>query len=363
MTNERLVSFRQATLSDVDTISNLGLLLYSSDNTFEKLRDEAKEHLLSGKWAIFLAYNNANPIGFCEISLRYDYVEGTEGGIVGYIEGVFVLPEFRNQHIAKSLIKFGENWSRERGCIEFASDCMLDNADSLRFHLQIGFKEVGRNIHFVKKLRSNDKCITLLYGTSNTAKLEAMRQHIKGLPIAILGLKDIEIELPEIDESGSDPLENARIKAYAYHKATGLSTFSCDSGLYIEDAPDEVQPGVHVRSVVGDGYLNDDEMIEHYAKLAESMGGNITVQYKNGICLVMSNGEIFEYMGDDIAGEQFILTSKPHKRLTPGFPLDSLSVHIETGKYYYDMDELKDRSSMDAGFRAFFERVLEEIQE
>jgi len=45
--------------------------------------------------------------------------------------------------------------------------------------------------------------------------------------------------------------------------------------------------------------------------------------------------------------------------MTKGFPLDSLSVHINTGKYYFDVDELKDRSSMDEGFRNFFIRTLE----
>ena len=92
------------------------------------------------------------PVGFYEISLRNDYVEGTEGGTVGYIEGVFILPEYRSQHIAKELLVHGENWSRENGCTEIASDCVLDNTESLRFHLKVGFAEASRNIHFVKKL-------------------------------------------------------------------------------------------------------------------------------------------------------------------------------------------------------------------
>jgi aminoglycoside 6'-N-acetyltransferase I len=149
---ESMITYRKATLADVDIIANFGRLLYSSDNTFDKLKHEANEHLCSGKWAVFLAFDGNVPVGLCEISLRSDYVEGTKGGVVGYIEGVCVLPEYRNQHIAKSLIKLGEKWSRENGCVEFASDCLLDNTESLCFHLKIGFEEAGRNIHFVKKL-------------------------------------------------------------------------------------------------------------------------------------------------------------------------------------------------------------------
>ena len=149
-----MITYRKAEISDIDIIADLGLSLYSSDNTFEKLRDEANEHLRSGKWAIFLAFYEDTAIGICEISLRSDYVEGTDGGTVGYIEGVFILPEYRNKNIAKKLISLGEDWSREQGCAEFASDCKFENTDSLQFHLKIGFEEAGRNIHFVKKIES-----------------------------------------------------------------------------------------------------------------------------------------------------------------------------------------------------------------
>lgn len=198
---------------------------------------------------------------------------------------------------------------------------------------------------------------TFIYGTGNPAKLAHMRNMIASLDVEVVGLNDVGIAIPEVDESGNDPLENARIKALSYYEATGMPVFSCDSGLYIKGAPDELQPGVHVRNI-GGKYLSDDEMIEHYGALSARLGDNVKVQYRNAICLVMSENEIYEYTGDDIAGDMFILTSKPHPKRTPGFPIDSLSVHIETGKYYYDMDELKDRSSMDEGFRSFFARVL-----
>jgi aminoglycoside 6'-N-acetyltransferase I len=38
------------------------------------------------------------------------------------------------------------------GCKEFASDCKLENTESLRFHLKIGFEEAGRIICFKKDL-------------------------------------------------------------------------------------------------------------------------------------------------------------------------------------------------------------------
>lgn len=45
-----------------------------------------------------------------------------------------------------------EKWAKEHCCTEFASDCEVDNLASEQFHKAIGFKEVSRNIHFVKPL-------------------------------------------------------------------------------------------------------------------------------------------------------------------------------------------------------------------
>ena len=231
--------------------------------------------------------------------------------------------------------------------------------DAIDFYRKCGFKYTTFTKHGVTRYACVLKAaLTLLYGTGNRAKLNTMQKRVKNLPINIIGLNDIYVDLPEIDESGSNPLENARIKAHAYYNATGMPVFSCDSGLYIKDAPDEMQPGVHVRNVAGK-HLNDEEMIEHYARLAERLGGNITVQYKNAICLVMDDDHVYEYMEDDIVGEAFILTSVPHPKRVDGFPLDSLSVHIETGKYYYDMEDVRGQSSVDAGFCTFFRQILE----
>ncbi len=203
----------------------------------------------------------------------------------------------------------------------------------------------------------------LLFGTTNAGKLNSMRRMIAHLDIEIINLNDIPFELPSIDESGKNPLENAKIKAKEYYKATKLPVFSCDSGLFFEGLPQDLQylqPGVHVRNINGKK-LNDDEMINYYGSIAKKMGGKITAQYKNAICLVLNENEIYEHMDDDIAGEKFIITEYPHEKRVEGFPIDSLSVHIKTEKYYFDLesDEKKDSEiEIDNGFSNFFTKSL-----
>ena len=100
----------------------------------------------------FLAYADETAVGFAQCQLRQDYVEGTESSLVGYLEGVFVEESHRNSGHARSLLAACEQWAREQGCSEFASDCELTNTQSLAFHLHCGFREANRIICFTKKL-------------------------------------------------------------------------------------------------------------------------------------------------------------------------------------------------------------------
>ena len=121
------------------------------DNTAEELLDEL--YLLDGEGSVvFLAEENDVPVGFAQCQLRHDYVEGTERSPVGYLEGIFVRADFREQGLAKELLAACEQWAGEQGCLEFASDCELDNTDSMNFHLSCGFEEANRIICFTKKL-------------------------------------------------------------------------------------------------------------------------------------------------------------------------------------------------------------------
>ena len=91
----------------------------------------------------------------------------------------------------------------------------------------------------------------ILYGTGNIAKINSMKNMLRNLEIEIISLNDVNLKVEKIYENGNSPLENAKIKAFAYYKVWGKPVFSCDSGLYFDNIPDEVQPGVHVRTVNG----------------------------------------------------------------------------------------------------------------
>ena len=81
----------------------------------------------------------------------------------------------------------------------------------------------------------------LLVATHNAGKLEEMKALFAPFGVEVVGAK--EMNLPEPEETGTTFVENARIKAHAAAKATGLPALSDDSGIEI-DALDK-SPGVY----------------------------------------------------------------------------------------------------------------------
>ncbi len=202
----------------------------------------------------------------------------------------------------------------------------------------------------------------ILYGTGNEAKLSAMRSRLGKLDMELIGLNDLKaqgIEIPQVSEDGKTPLENARQKAMAYYGAFHMPVFSCDSGLYFDHVPEEVQPGVHVRNVNG-RCLSDEEMIAYYGDLVKKYG-ILRSRYKNGICFVMDATHVYEAMEPSMESAVFLLTDQPHSAIRkPGFPLDSMSIEIQTNQYYYDLPaEALEQVAVEDGFLEFFRRVLE----
>lgn len=198
----------------------------------------------------------------------------------------------------------------------------------------------------------------VLYGTTNQAKVITMEKITKPLGIEMISLRDLECDIPVINETGKTPLENAQIKAKTYYEAFHVPVFSCDSGLYFEEVADDKQPGIHVRRV-GGRELNDEEMICYYSALAEQHGGKLTACYRNAICFIIDGKTVYSSMDPALATEPFWLVSKPHEKRVEGFPLDSLSKDRISGNYYYDLKTKEvSTSAMEQGFKQFFAECL-----
>ena len=102
--------------------------------------------------AVFVATKeNGQLAAFIEAGLR-DTAEGCETSPVGYIEAWYVDPYVRGQKLGRDLAHTAEQWAREKGCTEMASDTWIDNNSGIQVHRRLGYHEVDRLVHFVKRL-------------------------------------------------------------------------------------------------------------------------------------------------------------------------------------------------------------------
>lgn len=203
----------------------------------------------------------------------------------------------------------------------------------------------------------------LIYGTYNPAKVESMKRRVAGLDLEIIGLNEIENSLHSPEESGETPIENATLKAVGYFDQLKAPLFSCDTGLVFEGVAEEDQPGTMVRRRDGQSFTYR-EMLDYYSEMAKRYGGKITAYYKNAICLVLDDATVISYEGEDLWSERFYVVEKPHVRYNEGFPLDSLSVEINSNQYYYDLETgIGEPDLQEDGFVKFFKRIQSEYFE
>ncbi|MNC43325.1 Aminoglycoside N(6')-acetyltransferase type 1 [compost metagenome] len=123
-----------------------------SDHPAEELAEEYAEFLVTSKETGFLCRVDGQAVGFMNVSVRQDYVNGTDGSPVAFLEAIYVLPEYRRQGVAGLLVARAEQFAREQGLAQLASDCLEDNVLSQAFHRNSGFRETERVIYFVKNL-------------------------------------------------------------------------------------------------------------------------------------------------------------------------------------------------------------------
>lgn len=173
----------------------------------------------------------------------------------------------------------------------------------------------------------------VLFATENASKAKRFKDKLLKNNIEIITINDLSEKI-SVEENGKDAIENALIKARAYSKVENIPVFAMDDNLYIDDIPEEKQPGMYVRRVNGKR-LSDDEMIEYYSSLAHEYGkeGKLTCRWVYGIA-VINNGIESTYTWNK---EDFYIVDRPSNKINPGYPLNTISVNKKLNKYFTDL--------------------------
>jgi XTP/dITP diphosphohydrolase len=133
----------------------------------------------------------------------------------------------------------------------------------------------------------------LVIATHNPGKLEEMRELLSPHGIAAQSAGELGIGEPE--ETGTTFRANARIKAQAAAKATGLPAFADDSGLVVEALGGA--PGIHSARWAGPekNFRHAMERVEQ--ELAARAAHDRRAHFISALCVAWPDGHVEEFEG------------------------------------------------------------------
>ncbi len=147
------VIIREITSPEQPGWLELRLLMWPDEDRATHLTEMATFCADPERFRQFIAYSEQGETrGLIEVTVRTDYVNGTQSSPVAFLEAIYVVPEARRQGIARFLISAAEQWAWSRGCTEFASDAFIENQTSHAMHRALGFQETERVVFFRKLL-------------------------------------------------------------------------------------------------------------------------------------------------------------------------------------------------------------------
>ncbi len=147
------MTIRAATADDTDAWLALRARLWPLTPESDHRHEIAQQLADPARFVALLACDESGrAIGFAEAALRTDYVNGCETSPVAFLEGIYVLPAAQRRGVARALAAAVGRWAVSRGCRELASDALLENEASHRFHRAIGFTPTERVVFYRKEL-------------------------------------------------------------------------------------------------------------------------------------------------------------------------------------------------------------------
>lgn len=131
--------------------------------------------------------------------------------------------------------------------------------------------------------------------TGNPGKLKELRRILEAQGHEVLSQKELALDL-EPEETGTTFAENAKIKAEALCKASGLPTVADDSGLCVEALGGA--PGVYSARYCGrhgDDEANNDKLL---AEMANVPAGQRGAKFVSAVCLMLPDGRSLTCLGE-----------------------------------------------------------------
>ena len=103
--------------------------------------------------ACILLYKEANSyVGFLEGFIELNRLTNTN---VAHILAIYVLPNYRNEGKAYSMIEKFEEWLKDKNCTDVVASMSIKNKKSLDFFDKVSFQNVGTCVFMKKSINKN----------------------------------------------------------------------------------------------------------------------------------------------------------------------------------------------------------------
>ena len=148
------ITFRKANINDLKAIQKLNQLLVNEE---QALYDSALDlnwtfgkegtkiftnHLTQTDKCAFLAESGKNIIGYITGSVHAKYPYSYRKiGALGEINTMYILNDYRSQHIGTELIKLFFHWCKEKNVQKIKVEATAQNNEAISFYKKNGFKE------------------------------------------------------------------------------------------------------------------------------------------------------------------------------------------------------------------------------
>ncbi len=135
----------------------------------------------------------------------------------------------------------------------------------------------------------------VVFATSNEHKLAEVREILSGSGIEVLSLKDVNVSMDEVEETGKTFKENAIIKAKYVAEKTGMLSLADDSGLEVDYINKE--PGIYSARYMGEDTsytIKNNNIIE---RLKDAKEGERSARFVCAIAAVFPDGRILDTQG------------------------------------------------------------------
>lgn len=194
----------------------------------------------------------------------------------------------------------------------------------------------------------------LLIATHNPGKIEEYEELLAGLPLELTYPAQQGLDI-EVAETGASFAENARLKAAAYARASGLVALADDSGLEVDALGGE--PGIHSARYAGTGASDKERYRLLLEKLREVPWEERTARFRCVIAVATPGGQV--HTAEGICEGIIAFAPKGEH----GFGYDPIFYLQEYGKTMADLPpETKNKISHRARAVQRAREILEEIQ-